>query len=55
MIVRSSDLEGDVEALRKAEVKFRNDIVAGPGGRQVLLEDPSGNPVELFEPAPAAT
>src|SRR5215207_10131903 len=52
MIVRTSNLEGDVEALRKAEVKFRNDIVAGPGGRQILLEDPSGNPVELFEPAP---
>lgn len=51
IIVRSSNLEGDVEALRKAEVKFRNDIVAGPGGRQILLEDPSGNPVELFEPA----
>ena len=52
IIVRSSNLEDDVEALRKAEVKFRNDIVAGPGGRQILLEDPSGNPVELFEPAP---
>lgn len=51
MIVRSSDLEGDIEVLRKAEVKFRNDLVAGPGGRQILLEDPSGNLVELFEPA----
>jgi glyoxylase I family protein len=49
IIVRTSNLESDVEALRKAEVKFRNDIVAGPGGRQILLEDPSGNPVELFE------
>ena len=54
LIVRSGDLEGDIQALRKAEVKFRNDIVAGPGGRQILLEDPSGNPVELFEPAPDA-
>lgn len=52
IIVQSSDLAGDVEALRKAGVKFRNDIVAGPGGRQILLEDPSGNLVELFEPAP---
>jgi glyoxylase I family protein len=52
IIVQSSNLEGDVEVLRKAGVKFRNDIVAGPGGRQILLEDPSGNPVELFEPAP---
>jgi glyoxylase I family protein len=52
IIVQSSDLEGEVEVLRKAEVKFRNDIVAGPGGRQILLEDPSGNLVELFEAAP---
>jgi catechol 2,3-dioxygenase-like lactoylglutathione lyase family enzyme len=52
IIVKSSDLDGDVEVLRKAEVKFRNDVVAGPGGRQILLEDPSGNLVELFEPAP---
>ena len=52
IIVQSSDLEGDIAVLRKAEVKFRNDVVAGPGGRQILLEDPSGNLVELFEPAP---
>lgn len=52
IIVQSSHLDGDVEALKKAGVKFRNEIVAGPGGRQILLEDPSGNPVELFEPAP---
>src|SRR5438046_2840616 len=45
------DLEGMVEALRSAGVRFRNDIVEGVGGRQILLEDPSGNPVELFEPA----
>ena len=49
IIVRTGNLESDVEALRKAEVKFRSGILAGPGGRQVLLEDPSGNPVELFE------
>jgi catechol 2,3-dioxygenase-like lactoylglutathione lyase family enzyme len=54
IIVQSSDLDGDVDVLRKARVKFRNDIVAGPGGRQILLEDPSGNPVELFEPAPVS-
>jgi len=52
IIVKSSDLESDVGALRKAGTRFRNDIVAGPGGRQILLEDPSGNPVELFEPGP---
>jgi hypothetical protein len=34
-------------------VKFRNDIVTGPGGRQILLEDPAGNPVELFQPVGA--
>jgi catechol 2,3-dioxygenase-like lactoylglutathione lyase family enzyme len=44
------DLAGTVETLRKAGARFRNDIVTGVGGKQVLLEDPSGNPVELFEP-----
>jgi len=52
IIVQSSNLQDDVDALRKAGVGFRNDIVTGPGGRQILLEDPSGNLVELFEPAP---
>jgi hypothetical protein len=51
IIVRSSNLDREVEVLKKAGVVFRNDIVAGPGGRQILLEDPSGNLVELFEPA----
>jgi catechol 2,3-dioxygenase-like lactoylglutathione lyase family enzyme len=51
IIVQSSKLEDDVDALKKAGVKFRNDIVTGPGGRQILVEDPSGNLVELFEPA----
>lgn len=45
-----TDLSGEVETLRKAKARFRNEIVAGNGGRQILLEDPSGNPVELFEP-----
>jgi catechol 2,3-dioxygenase-like lactoylglutathione lyase family enzyme len=44
------DLAGEVEALRAAGVHFRNDIVVGRGGNQILLDDPSGNPVELFEP-----
>src|SRR5262245_47902589 len=39
MILQSSNLEADIEALRKAGVKFRNDIVSGPGGRQILIED----------------
>ena len=52
IIVQSSNLDHEVEVLKNAGVVFRNDIVAGPGGRQILLEDPSGNLVELFEPAP---
>ena len=51
MVIRSSDLEGEIDVLRRAAVTFRNDIVKGPGGRQILLEDPSGKLVELFEPA----
>ena len=46
-----ADLDAIVEVLRKEGVHFRNDIVTGVGGRQVLIEDPSGNPVELFEPS----
>lgn len=45
------DLNGEVERLRRAGVMFRNDIVTGPGGAQILLIDPSGNVVELFQPA----
>jgi len=44
------DLAPEVDRLRAAGVQFRNDIVTGPGGAQILLEDPSGNPVELFQP-----
>ena len=43
------DLAAEVEALRQAGASFRNEIVAGKGGSQILLEDPSGNPVELFQ------
>ena len=46
-----SDIAAEVERLRAAGVTFRNDIVTGPGGQQILLEDPSGNVVELFQPA----
>ena len=45
------ELEPEVERLRAAGATFRNDIVRGPGGKQILLLDPSGNVVELFEPA----
>jgi catechol 2,3-dioxygenase-like lactoylglutathione lyase family enzyme len=47
------DIAGEVEHLRAAGLTFRNDIVRGPGGQQILLEDPSGNPIELFQPAGA--
>ncbi len=49
-MIEVTDLDGLVETLRQQGTRFRNDIVAGVGGRQILLEDPSGNPVELFEP-----
>ena len=45
------DIDAEVERLRGAGVTFRNDVVTGPGGRQILLEDPAGNPIELFQPA----
>ena len=44
------DLAGDVERIRDGGARFRNEIVGGRGGKQILLEDPSGNPIELFEP-----
>jgi catechol 2,3-dioxygenase-like lactoylglutathione lyase family enzyme len=46
------DIAAEVDRLRGAGVPFRNDIVRGPGGAQVLIEDPAGNPIELFQPAP---
>ncbi len=45
------DIKAEVERLRAAGLTFRNDIVKGPGGSQILLDDPSGNPIELFQPA----
>jgi catechol 2,3-dioxygenase-like lactoylglutathione lyase family enzyme len=45
------DIAAEVERLRAAGLTFRNDIVKGPGGQQILLDDPSGNPIELFQPA----
>lgn len=47
------DLAAVVAALRKAGARFRNDIVTGRGGKQILLDDPAGNPVELFEAPPS--
>lgn len=45
------DLQAEVDRLREEGVSFRNDIVTGPGGAQILVEDPSGNLIELFQPA----
>lgn len=45
------DVAAEVDRLRAAGISFRSDIVTGPGGRQIVLDDPSGNPVELFTPA----
>lgn len=48
--IQVDDLAAEVERLRKAGLKFRNDVITGPGGSQILLDDPSGNPIELFQP-----
>jgi catechol 2,3-dioxygenase-like lactoylglutathione lyase family enzyme len=50
IVINVSDLKGEVARLRKQGVHFRNDIVVGLGGSEILLDDPSGNPVELFQP-----
>lgn len=47
----TADLDGEVARLKGEGVPFRNDVVSGPGGRQILVQDPSGNLVELFQPA----
>ena len=48
--IEVKDISNKVDDLRKAGVHFRNDIVTGTGGKQIIVEDPSGNPIELFEP-----
>lgn len=48
--IEVDDLDSVVQSLRSAGVRFRNDVVTGVGGKQILVEDPSGNPVELFQP-----
>jgi predicted enzyme related to lactoylglutathione lyase len=50
IIINVDDLRSEIERLRKAKVHFRSDILTGPGGSEVVLDDPSGNPVELFQP-----
>ena len=51
VVLQVADLPARIEALRTAGLRFRNDMEVGPGGRQILLEDPDGNAIELFEPA----
>ncbi|HKA30816.1 MAG TPA: VOC family protein [Candidatus Binatia bacterium] len=48
--IEVDDLEAAVQRLRAAGARFRNDIVTGVGGKQIIVEDPSGNPIELFQP-----
>ena len=51
VVLQVSDLPARIEALKKAGLHFRNEMEVGPGGKQILIEDPDGNPIELFEPA----
>ena len=51
VMLQVSDLPARIEVLKKAGLHFRNEMEVGPGGKQILLEDPDGNPIELFEPA----
>jgi glyoxylase I family protein len=51
VVLRVNDLPAFIETLKKAELHFRNEMETGPGGRQIQIEDPDGNPIELFEPA----
>ena len=51
VVLRVADLPGFIVELNKAGLRFRNEMEAGPGGRQIQIEDPDGNPIELFEPA----
>jgi glyoxylase I family protein len=51
VVLHVKDLPARIEALKKAGLRFRNEMETGPGGRQIQLEDPDGNPIELFEPA----
>ena len=51
IVLQVDDLPGRIETLKKAGLRFRNEMEVGPGGKQIQLEDPDGNPIELFEPA----
>jgi glyoxylase I family protein len=51
IVLKVADLPACIDALKKSGVRFRNEMETGPGGRQIQIEDPDGNPIELFEPA----
>jgi len=51
LVIEVEDLSATVERMKKDGVRFRNEIVIGVGGNQILAEDPSGNPIEIFQPA----
>ena len=51
VVLKVEDLPGLIEEFKKAGLRFRNEMESGPGGRQIQIEDPDGNPIELFEPA----
>ena len=51
VVLRVADLPAFIDALKKAGLHFRNDMETGPGGKQIQIEDPDGNPIELFQPA----
>lgn len=51
VVLKVADLPGFIAELKKAGLRFRNEMETGPGGRQIQIEDPDGNPLELFEPA----
>ena len=51
IVIQVENLEDTINAMKEAKVSFRNEMISGPGGKQILVDDPSGNPIELFQPA----
>ncbi len=50
ILIEVDDIDAEVEKISKNGVTFRNEVISGPGGRQIVAEDPDGNPIEIFEP-----
>ena len=51
LVIEVENIESLVDSMKSAGISFRNEIISGPGGKQIVAEDPSGNPIEIFEPA----